>query len=112
MRNRFPTAGADGVLRDFEVASLQADCAKSFLAAHPILYLLFGGHLLVAAKLLIQPRSTCSFRNNDRSPLATFRNNDIAHLYDASRILAIAAACLPHSRVSLFSLFRPFSVRA
>src|SRR5215469_15563718 len=35
--------------RKFETASLQADCAKVSGAAQPILYLFFGGHLLVGA---------------------------------------------------------------
>ena len=58
--------------------------------------------------------STCFLRNSDRSPLAIFRNKDIGFplRYDASKILAIAATCLPHSRVSLLSLFRPCSVKA
>ncbi len=56
-------------------------------------------------------RPTRSFRNSDRSPLDMFRSTDMT-IYDVSRILAIAATCLPHSRVSLLSLFRPWSVRA
>jgi len=39
-----------------------------------------------------------------------FRSTDMT-VYDVSKILAIAATCLPHSRVSLLSLFRPWSVR-
>ena len=53
---------------------------------------------------------TCSFRNSARSPSAMFRSTDMAVLYDASRILAIAATCLVHSRVSDSSLLRPRSV--
>src|SRR5438105_4192410 len=50
----FPTARANDFLADFEASTLQADCAKGFLAAHPVLHLLFGGHLLIGAKLIIQ----------------------------------------------------------
>jgi hypothetical protein len=39
---------------EFEASSLQADRAKGFLAGHPVLHLVFDGHLLVGAKLLIQ----------------------------------------------------------
>jgi hypothetical protein len=39
-----------------------------------------------------------------------FRNMDMT-VYDVSRILAIAATCVPHSRRSLLSLFRPCCVR-
>src|SRR5207245_10740136 len=36
---RFPAARTHDFLRNFETASLQADCAKGFLAAHPLLHL-------------------------------------------------------------------------
>ena len=52
--SRFPAARANDFLADFEASTLQADCAKGFCAAHPILYLFFGGHLLIGAQLLIQ----------------------------------------------------------
>src|SRR6476646_10203125 len=51
---RFPAARANDFLADFEASSLQADCTKGFLASHPVLHLLFGGHLLIGAKLFIQ----------------------------------------------------------
>jgi len=50
----FPAARANDFLADFEAPSLQAHCSKGFFTAHPVLYLLFGSHLLVGAKLLIQ----------------------------------------------------------
>jgi hypothetical protein len=52
--SRFPAARANDFLADFEASTLQADCAKGFIAAHPVLHLFFGGHLLIGAKLLIQ----------------------------------------------------------
>ena len=54
---------------------------------------------------------TCSFRNSDRSPSIMFRSTDTTSPYDASRILAMAAICLSHSRVSTSSRFRPCCVR-
>jgi hypothetical protein len=36
-----------------------------------------------------------------------FVSKDMNSPYDGSKILAIAATCLPHSRVSLLSLFLP-----
>ena len=49
-----PAARADDFLACFEASSLQPDCAKGLFAAQPSLHLLFGGHLLISAKLLIQ----------------------------------------------------------
>src|SRR5215469_1647282 len=48
----FPAARADDFLADIEASSFQADCAKSFCAAHPAFHLLVGCHLLIGAKLL------------------------------------------------------------
>src|SRR5207244_13563432 len=48
------TARTHDFLRKFEPASLQAHSAKGILAAHPVLHLLFGGHLLVSPEFLIQ----------------------------------------------------------
>jgi hypothetical protein len=52
-RSRFSAARPNDFLTDFEASSHQADSAKGFLAGHPVLHLVFGGHLLIGAKFLI-----------------------------------------------------------
>ena len=54
LNKALPAGRADDFLRNFEAPPLQAYSAKRILAAHPLLDLFFGGHLLVGAKLLIQ----------------------------------------------------------
>jgi hypothetical protein len=49
-----PAARTDHFLRGVDTATLQAHFSKGILAAHPLLNLFFGRHILVGAKLLIQ----------------------------------------------------------
>src|SRR5206468_9013589 len=97
---RLPASRADDFLRNLEISPLQTHGAKRIDATHPLLHLFFGA---ISKKPFSSSSSswlTCSFRNSDRSPLDMFRSTDMT-VYDVSKILAIAATCLPHSRVSL-----------
>src|SRR5260370_1206171 len=104
----FPAARTDHFLRSVDAATLQAHFAKGGHAAHPLLDLFFSCHLLVGAKLLIQLPVDLFLYEQGAKPACKIWEQ--GH-YEASRILPIAATCLPHSRVSLLSLLRPFAVR-
>jgi hypothetical protein len=66
----------------------------------------------ISKKPFSSSSSSDPFLSEQGSESARYVSRMDMTVYDASKILAIAATCLPHSRVSLLSLFRPCSVRA
>ena len=108
-RQRFPAGRADDFLRNFETPRSKRTVRSASLRLIPRLN--FSSAAISRKPCSSSSRSwlTCSFRNSDRRPPCFAAMTWFA--YEASKILAIAATCLPHSCVSLLSLFRPWSVR-
>ena len=74
-------------------------------------FIFSSSHLLVSAKLLSQLSVDLLLSEKRPEPGCDISEQRHSSPYEASKILPSAATCLPHSRVSLSSLFRPFAVR-